>query len=83
MSTDVHPSALYVDHVGSTTKRDGVVGFFIYSLVTQRRHLRVAVRKSDLCRCGCRGWCSLVDSVEVPGLELVLIVCRALPNMPP
>ena len=56
--TDVHPLALYVDGVRHT-KRDGVIGFFIYSLVTPRRHLCVAVRKSDLCRCGCRGWCSM------------------------
>ena len=57
-SKPVWAAACYVDGVPHT-KRDGVIGFFIYSLVTQRSHSRVAVRKSDWCRSGCRGWCSV------------------------
>ena len=52
------PLALYVDGV-PTTSKDGMLGFWVYSLLTQKRHLCVALRKSSLCRCGCRGWCTL------------------------
>ena len=54
----VVPYCLYVDGV-RTTVRDGVIGFWTYSLVTMKRFLVTLIRKSELCRCGCRGWCSL------------------------
>ena len=50
--------ALYVDGV-PTTKKDGVIGFWVYDMLSSRRHLSVVVRKKTLCKCGCRGWCSL------------------------
>ena len=28
-------------------------------MVTGFRHLATAVRKSDMCKCGCKGWCTL------------------------
>lgn len=36
-----------------------MIGFWIYSVLTQQRHLVVAIRRDTLCRCGCRGWCTL------------------------
>ena len=57
-SEPVLPLALYLDGV-PTTKRDGCLGVWIYNLVTQRRHLLVVLRKSTMCRCGCRKWDSL------------------------
>lgn len=54
----VVPFALYVDAV-PTTKRDSVLGFWMYNLVSLKRHLIVVLRKSALCRCGCRGWDSI------------------------
>jgi len=54
----VLPLALYLDGVPSTT-RDGVLGIFMYNLVSLKRHLIAVVRKSSLCRCGCKGWCTL------------------------
>jgi len=54
----VIPLALYLDGVPST-KRDGVLGIFIYNLVTLKRHLIAVIRKSSLCKCGCKGWCTL------------------------
>ena len=53
----VVPCFLYVDGV-PTTKRTGVCGFWVGTLVGSRRHLVAMLRKSDLCACGCRGWCS-------------------------
>jgi hypothetical protein len=51
------PLAFYVDGV-PFAKHDGIVGFWVYSLVTTTRHLFAVVRKSRVCRCGCRGWCT-------------------------
>jgi len=42
-----------------STTRDGVLGIFMYNLVSFKRRLIAVVRKSSLCRCGCKGWCTL------------------------
>jgi hypothetical protein len=52
------PIVLYVDGV-PTTKSDGVLGWWVHLLASGKRHLVAAQRKSRLCRCGCKGWCSL------------------------
>lgn len=54
----VWPLALYVDGV-PFQKRDGLIAFYAYDLVTNTRHLCTVLRKSELCKCGCLGWCSL------------------------
>ena len=54
----VVPMALYLDAV-PTTKKDAALGFFVYSLVSMKRHLCAVLQKSSLCKCGCRGWCTL------------------------
>ena len=51
------PIAVYADGI-PITRRDGVVAYYGYSLLSKRRHLLIACRKSDYCRCGCRGWCT-------------------------
>ena len=48
---------LYVDGV-PTTKRDGLIGFWVYVLESTKRHLCAVIQKSRLCNCGCKGWCS-------------------------
>ena len=52
------PFALYVDGA-PYSKNDGFLAFIIYNLVTNVRHLSVLILKSDLCQCGCRGWCTI------------------------
>ena len=54
------PGVLYVDGV-PTTKKDGLLGFWVYFLLSRRkkRHLVCCIRKSRMCKCGCRGWCTL------------------------
>ena len=37
---------------------DSVLGIWLICVPTQARYLVGAVRKSLVCRCGCRGWCS-------------------------
>ena len=54
----VLPYALYLDGA-PFTKNDGFLGIFVYCLITMERHLCVLLRKSEMCKCGCRGWCTL------------------------
>ena len=54
----VFPLAIYLDGV-SFTRNDTVLGIWLVCLLTNRRWLLMAIRKSDTCKCGCRGWCSL------------------------
>lgn len=52
------PLALYLDGT-PYTKRDSVLAIVLQNLVSQRRHLLCVLRKSTMCACGCRGWCSV------------------------
>jgi hypothetical protein len=54
----VFPLELYLDGV-PTTKRDGLLAFHIVNIVSGRRHVCAVLRKSRLCQCGCRAWCTL------------------------
>ena len=53
----VLPLALYLDGV-SFQRKDSVLGVWVYSLVTRKRHLLSVLRRSEICNCGCKGWCS-------------------------
>ena len=50
--------SLYLDGV-PCSKTDSVLGLWIQSLATRRRHLCCILRKRLSCQCGCRGWCSM------------------------
>jgi len=52
------PLALFIDGV-VLNKRSSMIAFFLYNLISGRRHLLCCFRKSELCQRGCRGWCSL------------------------
>jgi hypothetical protein len=56
--TPVYPYALYIDAV-KFQRTDNVIGIWLCSLVTGLRQLCVAMRKSEMCACGCRGWCTM------------------------
>ena len=57
------PVALYLDGVRYTAplagRSDAILGFWAYTAVTERRHFLASLCAQDLCRCGCRNWCSL------------------------
>ena len=55
---DVHPVCVYV---GATSfgRQDSVLAFWAYFMLSEKRHLIAVIRKSEMCACGCRGWCSL------------------------
>lgn len=52
------PLGIYVDGV-QYQKRGSTLGFWCVNLLTQRRHLMACLPKRDLCRCGCKGYCSI------------------------
>ena len=54
----VLPFAIYIDGVSFQT-RDSIVGFWVQNLFTNVRHLVAVLRLSEMCGCGCRGWCSI------------------------
>lgn len=60
----IHPVALYLDGVRYTRsitpgRMQSFLGFFVYNLYTGKRHYIGCLLKSQMCRCGCRSWCSL------------------------
>jgi hypothetical protein len=52
------PLALYVDGV-PIAKNDNVLGIWAVNLASGVRHLSAVCRKSRMCRCGRKHWCSL------------------------
>ena len=54
----VYPYALYIDAV-KFQRTGAVIGIWLCSLVTGLRQLCVALRKSEMCSCGCGGWCTM------------------------
>ena len=54
----VAPLAFYVDGV-PYSQSDSVLGWWVINLISQRRYLVAVLRKRLLCKCGCKGWCTL------------------------
>ena len=52
------PVALYFDGAPSS-QVDSVPGFWLINLINGRRYLFCTLRKRTVCKCGCRGWCTL------------------------
>lgn len=75
----VMPVALYLDGI-SFTRRDSLLGIFVYSLVSMRRHLCAVLRRSHLCRCGCKGWCSLYPVFEALRWSFKAMACGHWPT---
>jgi hypothetical protein len=53
------PLAFYMDAAQYTKGGAAVIVFVVSNLITGARHLVAVLKKKDMCRCGCRGWCSL------------------------
>jgi hypothetical protein len=54
----VIPLAIYMDGV-PFLKKESVLAMWVVNLLTGVRHLVLLLKKKMMCRCGCRGWCSL------------------------
>ena len=60
----VYPLVLYVDGL-AFQRTDGMIRMTVKCLITNVNHLCIALRKSELCACGCRGWCTLYVTMLV------------------
>ena len=54
----VSPVGVYLDSV-PFLKRDSVLGLWVYNTILQTRHVVALLRHSQMCRCGCGGYCSM------------------------
>jgi hypothetical protein len=56
----VHPVCIFVDGVSFGRQGwDNCIAWWAYFMFSKTRHLIAVLRKSELCSCGCRGWCSI------------------------
>ena len=53
------PLAFYLDGAQYTKTGSTVLVFVVCNLASGSRHLVAVLKKKDMCRCGCRGWCSV------------------------
>jgi hypothetical protein len=60
----VYPCVLYIDGLGFQ-RTDGLIRMSVKCLITNVNHLCIALRKSELCACGCRGWCTMYVAMLV------------------
>jgi hypothetical protein len=58
------PIAFYMDGCQFTKVGASVLVFVVVSLVSGAQHLSCVLRKKEMCKCGCRGWCSLWPILE-------------------
>jgi hypothetical protein len=65
----VLPLAIYIDAVPFSLT-DSVLGFWAVNLLSKRRYLWATLRKSQSCKCGCRGWCSYVQFFQLAAWSL-------------
>ena len=75
----VLPLAIFIDGL-KYTRRGNMTGFFMYDLVTQKRHLLATLRKSDQCRCGCGGRCSTFALMDVLKWSIEHCVSKTWPE---
>ena len=76
------PLVLYADGV-PYSQTDSLVGFWIYNLISERRHLVAAVKKRNLCKCGCKGWCGLYIIFEFLAWCLDALAQQVFPSHSP
>ena len=76
------PCCLYLDGV-AVTNRDGVLGIWIYNEISERRHLCCVIRKSALCKCGCRGACTLHPVMNTIKWSLTALAAGTFPSVGP
>ena len=72
------PLGLYIDGV-QYQRRNSTIGFWVINLMTQRRHLMVVLQKRDLCRCGCKGYCSLYPTLSFVEWSIASLVSGMYP----
>ena len=76
----VFPVGLYIDGVQYNRRGESTLGVTMMHMVTGARHLICCLRKSTLCKCGCRGWCTLWQVWSVVAWALAGLAKGAWPG---
>ena len=53
----VFPVAIYLDGA-PYSQTDSVIGWWLINLISGQRYLTSVLRKRNICKCGCKGWCT-------------------------
>ena len=59
------PLAIYMDAVPHSL-HDSVLGWWAVNLINDKRYFWGVCRKSEACKCGCRGWCIYYQFLRWP-----------------
>ena len=54
----VYPLSIYMDGIAHT-RLDSALAVWCYFSTCGKRHLLAILRRSEMCNCGCKGWCTL------------------------
>jgi hypothetical protein len=73
-----YPLALYLDGV-KCTRTENVLGIWVINLLTSVHHLVTVLRKTELCSCGCRGYCSLFPAFQCIAYSFETLASGILP----
>ena len=76
---DAFPVALYSDGVPHS-KSDGFVCWYFSLVNSKQRHLVCTLRKSDVCRCGCKGNCSFGSIQRVIAWSMNQLASGQMPS---
>ena len=61
-------------------RTESLIGFWVHTMSTKKRHLILTLRKSMLCRCGCRGWCTVAVALQFLAFHLAALRDGARPS---
>jgi len=76
------PVALYVDAV-PFSREDSCIGIWTICLLSHRRWLNCALRKTSLCACGCKGWCTIYPALKMLSWSLLCLATGGYPSLGP
>ena len=78
------PLILFLDGVRYTAmlagRSDSVLGIWVRSWATGKRHLCAALRVSNMCRCGCKGWCTIYPVLSACAFSFMNMATGVRPN---
>ena len=76
----VTPLALYLDGAQYSKVGASVLVIVVVNMLTGTKHLISTLNKRLLCRCGCRGWCTLRPLMEFLAWSLGALATGAFPS---
>ena len=78
----VFPLGIFIDGV-KFQKHDGIICFYVFNLLSGVRHLCAVLRKSSVCKCGCKGWCSYYPVLRFLHWSLEAMAAGVFPSCGP